>query len=72
MEADPQIATLPDVNHAEQSALAAQVAKMVTGLRALPLNRMKHRRAGVTKNKMQKRDKGRAKMARESRRRNRG
>lgn len=69
---DPWIPTPPPVDHAEQSGLAAEVEAMTANVRDLPRDAMKHRRAGITKNKGSKRDKARAKMARESSRRNRG
>lgn len=70
--ADPWIPTPSPVDHDKQSDLAAEVAAMTANLRDLPRDRMQHRRAGITKNKGRKRDKARATMARESRRRNRG
>ena len=70
--ADPWIPAPPPVDHAAQSGLAAEVEAMTANLRDLPRDAMQHRRAGITKNKGRKRDKARAKMARESRRQNRG
>lgn len=70
--ADPWIPTPPPVDHAAQANLAAEIEAMTANLRDLPRDRTQHRRAGITKSKGRKRDKARAKMARESRRQNRG
>jgi hypothetical protein len=61
----------PEVDHAEQNKLAALFAALLQPTRLPLFDRGKHRRAGVTKNKMQPLNKARAKMARESKRRNR-
>lgn len=70
--ADPWIPTPSPVDHRAQADLAAEVAAMTRDLRDLPRDTMQHRRAGITKNKGRKRNKTRARMASESRRRNRG
>lgn len=66
--------TPPEVDHPAQSKLAQQVEAMNAAalLRHIVLDPLpgKHMRAGITKNKMQPRNKARAKMARESKRRN--
>lgn len=65
----------PIVDHAEQTTLASQMAALnaLAKLLGSPLYRNpgKHKRAGITKNKGQKRNLNRARMQRESRRRNR-
>lgn len=76
MNTDPYLPpTPPDVDRTDQSKLAQQIAAMNAAalLRHISLDPIpgNHTRAGVTKNKMRKHDKSRAKMARESRKRNR-
>lgn len=67
----------PTVDHPKESKLAAQVAAMnavaATFRSALSWkpDPGQHVRAGITKNKMRKRNKVRARMAKESRKRNR-
>jgi hypothetical protein len=72
MITDPYVPTPPTVEHKQQSKLAAMLAALTAALRAPMFDSGKHRRAGVTKNKGRKRNRVRARMARESRRRNRG
>jgi hypothetical protein len=61
----------PAVDHDEQSKMASLFAALLQPLRTPLFDSGKHVRAGVTKNKMQPRNKRRVLMARESRRRNR-
>lgn len=77
MNTDPVIPTPHVVDHPLQSKLAAQIAAMNAAAATFraALNWKpdpgQHVRAGITKNKMRPRNKVRAKMARESQRRNR-
>lgn len=73
MIADPQIPVPSPVDHDQESKLAALFAAMWQGAMRFDWKSDpgKHVRSGITKNKMRKRNQVRAKMAKESRKRNR-
>lgn len=73
MNTDPQIPTPAPVDHDQESKLAALFAAVWQGAMRLDWKSDpgKHVRSGITKSKMKPRNKVRARMAKESRKRNR-
>lgn len=73
MNTDPAIPTPAPVDHDQESKLAALFAAMWQGAMRFTWKSDpgKHVRSGITKSKMRKRNRVRAKMAKESRRKNR-